>query len=109
MTNLQIKAMKLKARRTAEAYVFYATLASGIQHFLTMLEYDPDDDVVHVKVQAETKTVTVNCDGCGEVHKFVPPLPSELGFDIDNPPLPTPDTIFKDPAPPPHVLKPFLN
>ena len=105
----RVKEMISRARRSAEAYIVYATIASGVRHLLTKLEYDAERDTVALEIHAEVFPSFNKCEGCGGEHVSLPILPSDMGYGLDNPPLPFPNAIFLDPAPPPHVLKPFLN
>lgn len=92
--------MKLPPRSIidlAEAFTFFATIASGVKHFVKIElvgQFGPMT-LAQVCIAHGEPLPPEWCEECLAMHGQ--PLPMDAGFTLTNPPLPTPDRVFVNP------------
>jgi len=88
----------------AQAYAFFSTLSSGVKHRVGSTYVDGAGQAL-IEVIVDYEGNGEHCSECGGVHRAT--IPSEMGYDLDNPPMPTPDKVFV--APDQDLIRPNLN
>jgi len=83
----------------AEAFAFFATMASGVRHYVA--EINPvligGFLIAEVGIAHDDPGPPEWCGCCKSVHP--PPMPEEHDYNRGAPPLPTPDKVFLNPYP----------
>ena len=85
------KRLLVETIKAAETFIFLATLASGVPHYIRCVKWSHGIPFAQIAVRPEHVKKTF-CDACHQEH--CSPLPLDMGFTLENPPFPTADKLF---------------